>query len=157
MKLKPFHLIFWISIGLTIPNIASANVVLPLAMGLGVGTFFFAPVIAFIEVVFAYWFINKYTKKSIGLLEIFMVLLLANLITSTIGTGVSLQTNIQLASNYFTVFLAAYVLSVLMECIIVYLFFRKKIEKPLSTAFTCSLGMNLISYILIVAIATWNY
>jgi len=131
-------LIVLLSLILLMPSIASADVITPLS-------FVTIPLISFIVLIeaFVFWLLaNKVIKVPIGFWKLILVTLVANIVTSLLGTFIPLYRNI--IGNLIWIGVA-FLFSVFIEWGIYIPFFRRVNIKILDLLKISFIG-NLITY-----------
>ena len=134
-------LLFSILTYLLLLKVASADIALPLSFY----TIPLIPVIVLIEV-FIFWLVaNKVKNISIGFWKLVLIIFIANIVTSLLGTFIPLYRFI--IENLIWIGVA-FILSVIIEWIIYLLFFRKSSIRILDLL-TISFFGNFFSYVLL--------
>jgi len=140
--LKRNYFILSILAFLLLPEVVSADVAWPLS----IYTIPLIPVIVLIEALIFWSIANKVLKVRIGFWKIILVTLIANIITSLLGTLIPLS---RFTVDNFIWIGVTFVFSVLIEWVIYILFFKKVIIKNLDLL-AISLAGNAITYALLV-------
>jgi len=134
-----------LGLSLLMPSIASADIIIPLSSV----TIPLIPFIILIEA-FVFWLLaNKVIKVPIGFWKLILVTLVANLVTSLLGTFVFIPLYRNITENLIWIGIA-FVFSVFIEWGVYIPFFRKVSIKIFDLLKISFVG-NLISYAIILA------